>query len=145
MRQEGGQRSFLKIEILFLCVNRTENRKKMQVFKIAFPFLTWRWYKMIREEMKINFSAEKADENFDNLKKSIQGLYEILKITMDKDDLYFKMGLDNIMGIYQNFLELMLNDYGDRQFMRRLRNSEIDIDIPLDFLEQKKGNIKREN
>ena len=103
---------------------------------------------MIREEMKVNFTAdlsEKADLNFDNLKKSIQGLYEILKITLDADDLYYKMGVDNIIGVYQNFLELMLNDYGARQFMRRLRNSEVDIDIPLDFMLEKKGNKKLES
>jgi len=103
---------------------------------------------MIREEMKVNFTADlsdKADENFENLKKSIQGLYEILKIVLDKEDLYFKMGLDNIIGVYQNFLELMLNDYGARQFMRKLRNSEIDIDIPLDFMLEKKGNKKQES
>ena len=100
---------------------------------------------MIREEMSSNFTADlaqKADLNFENLKKSIQGLYEILKITLDKNDLYYKLGLDNILGVYQNFLELMLNDYGARQFMRRLRNSEVDIDIPLDIMMEKKGNKK---
>ena len=101
---------------------------------------------MIREEMNLkSFThdlSEKADMNFENLKKSIQGLYEILKITLDKEDLYYKLGLDNILGVYQNFLELMLNDYGARQFMRRLRNSEVSIDIPLDFMMEKKGNKK---
>ena len=99
---------------------------------------------MIREDVKVNFTAdlsEKADTNFENFKKSIQGVYEIFKITMDKDDIYYKMGLDNILGIYQNFLELMLNDYGARQFMRRLRNSEVDIDIPLEF-DMEKGKKK---
>ena len=96
---------------------------------------------MIREEMKTNFTADlksQADQNFDNLKKSIQGLYEILKITLNADDIYYKMGVDNIIGVYQNFLELMFNDYGARQFMRRLRNSEVDIDIPLDFMMEKR-------
>jgi len=101
---------------------------------------------MIGEEMNLkSFTqdlSEKADMNFENLKKSIQGLYEILKITLDKNDLYYKLGLDNILGVYQNFLELMLNDYGARQFMRRLRNSEVSIDIPLDFMMEKKGNKK---
>ncbi len=100
------------------------------------------------EEMSTNFTADlsdKAHANFENLKKSIQGLYEILQINMDAEDIYYKMGLDNIIGIYQNFLELMLNDYGARQFMRRLRNSEIDIDIPLDFTALTKGNKKQES
>jgi hypothetical protein len=80
------------------------------------------------------------------LKKSLQGLHEILRITLDADDIYYKMGLDNIIGVYQNFLEMMLNDYGARQFMRKLRNSEIDIDIPLDIIESlEKGNKKQES
>jgi hypothetical protein len=103
---------------------------------------------MIREEMKVNFTtdlSEKADLSFENLKKSLQGLHEILRITLDADDIYYKMGVDNIIGVYQNFLEMMLNDYGARQFMRKLRNSEIDIDIPLDLESLEKGNTKQES
>jgi hypothetical protein len=104
---------------------------------------------MIQKESNTNFTTDlsnKADLSFENLKKSLQGLHEILRITLDADDIYYKMGLDNIIGVYQNFLEMMLNDYGARQFMRKLRNSEIDIDIPLDFLESlEKGNTKQES
>ncbi|MFX1237011.1 MAG: hypothetical protein ACFFAS_16795 [Promethearchaeota archaeon] len=93
---------------------------------------------MIREDA-INISLptsleEKADLNFENIKESVKGIYEIFKINFDDNDIYFKAGLDNIIGIYQNFLELMLNDYGARQFMKKLRSAEIEIDIPLDFL-----------
>jgi len=85
--------------------------------------------------MQFNVDLEnKADDNFSRMKSCIKGIYEILKITMNEDDALFKMGLDNVIGIYQNFLELMLNDYGARQFMKKLRSAEIEIDIPLDFL-----------
>ena len=85
--------------------------------------------------MQFNADLEsKADDNFSRIKKCVKGIYEIFKITLNDDDALFKMGLDNVIGIYQNFLELMLNDYGARQFMRKLRSAEIEIDIPLDFL-----------
>ncbi len=93
---------------------------------------------MIREDIvNMQFSTDlenKADNNFSRMKSCIKGIYEILKISMNDDDALFKMGLDNVIGIYQNFLELMLNDYGARQFMKKLRSAEIEIDIPLDFL-----------
>ncbi|MBN1802025.1 MAG: hypothetical protein JW891_10990 [Candidatus Lokiarchaeota archaeon] len=93
---------------------------------------------MIREDaINTEFTTtleEKAELNFENIKKSVKGIYEIFKINFEDNDIYFKVGLDNVIGIYQNFLELMLNDYGARQFMKKLRSAEIEIDIPLDFL-----------
>ena len=93
---------------------------------------------MIREKpVNMDFTTdleEKADINFEKIKASVKGIYEIFKINFSDDNIYFKMGLDNVIGIYQNFLELMLNDYGARQFMKKLRSSEVEIDIPLDFL-----------
>ena len=75
---------------------------------------------------------EDADKNFENVKEAIKGLYEILKINISDDDIYYKIGLDNIEALYKNFLELLLNDYGARQLMKKLKNSELDLEINLD-------------
>jgi len=74
----------------------------------------------------INFvvnQQNKADKNFENIKESIRGLYQILKISCD-DDAFCKMGLDNLEALYKNLLELLLNDYGARQLMKKLKNSD---------------------
>ncbi|MFX1315559.1 MAG: hypothetical protein ACFE9T_06810 [Promethearchaeota archaeon] len=73
----------------------------------------------------------KADKNFENIKESIKGLYQILKISCD-DDTFCKMGLDNLEACYSNLIELLLNDYGTRQLMKKLKNSEICLDINLE-------------
>ena len=79
-----------------------------------------------------NKLTEQAFENFENIKKSLKGLFEIFQLTLDsEDDLYYNMGVDNISGLYENLLELMFNDYGTRQLMKALRNSEIDLAITL--------------
>lgn len=73
----------------------------------------------------INFvvnQQSKAEENFENIKESIKGLYQILKISSD-DDTFCKMGMDNLEALYKNLLELLLNDYGARQLMKKLKNS----------------------
>ena len=77
-------------------------------------------------------NTEKALGNFKNIKECIQGLYEILKITLPPEDIYFQLGQDNIEALYENFLELMVNEIGTNEFMKKIRRSEIDLDIILD-------------
>ena len=88
---------------------------------------------MIKSEFS-NKLTEQAFKNFENIKESLKGLFEILKLTADEseeNELYYNLGVDNISGLYENFLELMFNDFGARQVMKALRNSEIDLAIPL--------------
>ena len=44
------------------------------------------------------------------------------------------MGQDNIEALYENLLELMLNELGTIQFMKKLKSAEVDLDLPLDNL-----------
>ncbi|MEJ2295458.1 MAG: hypothetical protein P8Y23_11920 [Candidatus Lokiarchaeota archaeon] len=84
-----------------------------------------------------NFTLEmkrKAEENLENIKKSIQGLYEILNINFSDEDIYFKLGQDNILALYENLLELILNEYGLRKLVKKIKDSKIDLDIYLDSL-----------
>ena len=79
-------------------------------------------------------STKKAFINFENIKTCIRGLYEILKITLPSEDIYFKMGQDNIENLYENILELMVNEIGTVEFMKKLKSAEVDLDLPLDNL-----------
>ncbi|TFG04173.1 MAG: hypothetical protein EU539_11320 [Promethearchaeota archaeon] len=86
-----------------------------------------------------NFTAdlvEKAAKNFDNIKDSIKALYEILLMISDKekDNFYLEMAEENLSGLYLNLLELLANDYGLRKILKKLKNSEIELDIILDEL-----------
>ena len=76
-------------------------------------------------------AEEKALENFKNIKESIKGLFDVLNLGVS-DDLYFNAGKENIEGLYQNFLELMINDSGLRKVAKKIQNSEVEIDITLD-------------
>ncbi|MFX0153642.1 MAG: hypothetical protein ACFE9Q_03865 [Candidatus Hodarchaeota archaeon] len=76
-------------------------------------------------------SKEKAEKNFENVKDALKGLYEILDLTLSKDDFYYEAGTDNITAIYKNLVELLLNDYGLRHLLKKIQNSEIDLNIVL--------------
>ncbi len=79
-------------------------------------------------------STKKALNNFENIKECIQGLYEILRITLPIENTYFNMGQDNIEALYENLLELMVNELGTVEFMKKLKSAEVDLDLPLDNL-----------
>ena len=79
-------------------------------------------------------STKQAMTNFENIKECIQGLYEILKINLSHENIYFQIGQDNMEALYQNLLELMVNDLGTIEFMKKLKNAEVDLDLPLDNL-----------
>ncbi len=84
-----------------------------------------------------NFTSEmkkKAEENLENIKKSIQGLHEILNINFSDEDAYYKLGQDNLLGLYENLLELILNEYGLRKLVKKIKDCEVDLDITLDSL-----------
>ncbi len=76
--------------------------------------------------------AERAESNFEQIKESLKGIYEIFKISFDENDLFFRAGLENIIGLYKNFVELLLNDLGTKSLSNKLLSSELKLDIALD-------------
>ena len=87
-------------------------------------------------EYTIN-AKEQAEQNFEKIKESIKGLYDILNIIFedDEENIYFRAGEDNIIGLYQNLVELLGNDYGLRHLIKKINKSEINLDIILDEIE----------
>jgi hypothetical protein len=82
---------------------------------------------------------EKAELNFEMIKESIKGLYEVmgLAIPQDEDSIYYDIGCENLSALYKNLLELLMNDYGTRDFVKRLKHKQIDVNIPLvDFFDE---------
>ena len=75
--------------------------------------------------------TKRAFDNFENIKECIQGLYDILRIALNSENMYFNLGQDNIEALYENFLELMTNDRGTIEFMKKLKTAEVDLDLPL--------------
>ena len=77
--------------------------------------------------------ALKIDEVFDNyyenMRKSIKGLEEILKINFLEKDIYYKMGMDNLNALHEIIIELLKHTYSPREVRMRLREIEHDEKI----------------
>jgi len=76
-------------------------------------------------------SKEKAEMNFENIKDAVKGLYEILDLSLREDDFYYEAGKDNITAIYKNLIDLLLNEFGLRQLLKKIQNSEVELNIVL--------------
>jgi len=74
---------------------------------------------------------EKAIENFENIKEALKGLYDILDLTLSEEKFYYEAGKDNITAVYKNLIELFLNEYGLRNLLKKIQNSELDLNIVL--------------
>jgi hypothetical protein len=74
---------------------------------------------------------EKAEKNFENIKEALKGLYDILDLTISDDKFYYEAGKDNITAVYKNLIELLLNEYGLRNLLKKIQNSEVDLNIML--------------
>lgn len=94
---------------------------------------------MIKSDSIVS-STEKAVKSFDNIKESLKGLMDILRISSPtENDIYYKLGKDNIIVIYHNLIDLILNEDGIRQLRRKFKDSEVKLDIPsTDFIKSKK-------
>jgi hypothetical protein len=76
--------------------------------------------------------SSKAIKNFKAMKESIRGVHEVFKLALDESDIFYNIGMDNLLGLYDNFLQLMMNEFGAINFMRKLKHSKIDLDLSLD-------------
>ena len=76
--------------------------------------------------------TQQAIFNFENIKECLKGLHDVLTITIPSNNIYLKIGQDNIEALYQNFLELMTNEAGAQEFIAKIKRAEIDLDIPLE-------------
>ena len=85
---------------------------------------------MIRPNTSLD-ETDRAVKNFENIKESLKGLYEILNINIPQNDIYFKLASDNIVALYNNFLDLMLNENGPKQIKKKLRNCELEADLSM--------------
>ena len=83
------------------------------------------------------------------MKESIKGLYEVLSLAIPEDEehsIYYDIGCENLSALYKNLLELLMNDYGARNFVKRLKKKQIDVNIPLeDFFDEEEEETEETN
>ncbi len=89
---------------------------------------------------KVMFDSKSRDEekkqaikSFENIKEAIRGLFEVLRINLAKENIYYKVGVDNIIALYTNILDLTSNKVGLEEVLDKVSRKELQLDIPLDI------------
>ena len=75
-------------------------------------------------------NAEEKVENamgyYKNIRECLIGLYEILNINFNENDIYHQAGMDNLITLHSNILEILNTSFTPRDIRIRLRKLEFD-------------------
>ncbi|MBD3255760.1 MAG: hypothetical protein GF383_11755 [Candidatus Lokiarchaeota archaeon] len=64
---------------------------------------------------------DKAMEYYEEIRKSLNGLSEILKIRLNEKDFFYQAGADNLKALNANILKILKHFYTPRQVRIKLR------------------------
>ena len=69
-------------------------------------------------------SIENAMKFYENIKESLQGISEILNITLHENDFYHQAGNDNLKALNDNVLDLLKHFFTPREVRIKVREIE---------------------
>ena len=81
---------------------------------------------------------EKAWAYYERIKDSLNGLFEILNVSIEKDNPFYQFALDNIKNLRDTIIDLLEHEYNPAEIKRKLRDLEFDIKKSLFFEKDQK-------
>jgi hypothetical protein len=84
----------------------------------------------------LNKEQSKLDKGwayYERIKSALDGLFEILTLNFDEDDIFYQCGLDNLERLKDIIMDLLKNDYNPAEIKRKLRDLEFDMKKCLFF------------
>jgi hypothetical protein len=76
---------------------------------------------------------EKAWETYQKIKKALEGLFEILNLSLEEDNVLLQLGVDNLNQLKDTILDVLTHDYDSKEMKYKLRELEFDIKKSLFF------------
>ncbi len=78
----------------------------------------------------VNINDEEKLENamvyYKDIRECLTGLYEIININFNEKDIYHQAGMDNLITLHNNILEILRTSFTPRDIRIRLRKLEFD-------------------
>jgi len=84
-------------------------------------------------------SSEDAWEYYDKVKDALNGLFEVLSVALEPDNILYKCGVDNLEALKDGLIDLLMKDYDTLELQDTLRKIEFDVKKSLFFERPKKG------
>ena len=83
---------------------------------------------------------DKAWEHYEKIRDSLNGLYEILNMNLDNENIFYQCAVDNLEILKETIIDLLKKDFNPTEIKIKLRELEFDMKKTLFF--EKKENQK---
>jgi len=90
------------------------------------------------EETKDPSDLDKAWQYYEKIRDSLNGLFDILSMSMDKTNIFYQLGIDNLENLKNTIIDLLKHDYNPAEIKRKLRDIEFDMKKSLFFEKEEK-------
>jgi len=70
---------------------------------------------------------DKAWEHYEKIRDSLNGLYEILNMNLDKENIFYQCAVDNLESLKDTIIDLLKKDYNPKEIKIKLRDLEFDM------------------
>jgi hypothetical protein len=70
---------------------------------------------------------DKAWEHYEKIRDSLNGLYEILNMNLDKGNIFYQCAVDNLESLKETIIDLLKKDYNPKEIKIKLRDLEFDM------------------
>ncbi len=74
-----------------------------------------------------------AWEAYEKIKSALDGLYEILNMSFDNDNIFYQCGVDNLEELKETIIDILTHEYNNIEIKERLRELEFDVKKRLFF------------
>jgi len=84
---------------------------------------------------------DKAWEHYKKIRDALMGLYEILDLNLEKDNIFYQCAIDNLENLKDTIIDLLKKDYNPSEIKIKLRELEFSMKRKL-FFEKEENKSK---
>jgi len=81
---------------------------------------------------------DKAWEHYEKIRDALMGLYEILDLNLEKDNIFYQCAIDNLENLKDTIIDLLKKDYNPSEIKINLRELEFSMKKELFFEKEEK-------
>ena len=81
---------------------------------------------------------DKAWGHYEKIRDSLNGLYEILNINLEKENIFYQCAVDNLENLKDTIIDLLKKDYNPTEIKIKMRELEFDMKKTLFFEKKEK-------
>jgi len=93
-------------------------------------------------DIKKESDIDRAWEYYEKIRDALTGLYDILSMSMDENNIFYQCAVDNLENLKETIIDMLKKDYNPAEIKRKLRDLEFDMKKSLFFERDEKQDQK---